>query len=73
MAEQIHSAAADTPIWRIRLGLLDDKVRSNWALFVQTKIGLIGLGIIGFYLLLVVAYPVLMNTVWSPAVYDPVI
>ena len=73
MAEQILPAAADTPLWRIRLRLLDDKVRSNWALFVQTKIGLIGLGIIGFYLLLVVAYPVLMNTVWSPAVYDPVI
>ncbi|MCH8826304.1 MAG: ABC transporter permease [Chloroflexi bacterium] len=73
MAEQILPAAADTPLWRIRLRLLDDKVRSNWALFVQTKIGLIGLGIIVFYLLLVVAYPVLMNTVWSPAVYDPVI
>ena len=73
MAEQIQQAGTEVPLWRIRLGLLDARLRFNWALFVQTKIGVIGLGIIAFYLLLVIVYPVLMNTVWSPAVYDPVI
>lgn len=73
MAEQIQQTGVDVPIWRIRFSLLDEKLRFHWALFVQTKIGLIGLGIIGFYLLLVIVYPVLMHTVWNPAIYDPVI
>jgi peptide/nickel transport system permease protein len=45
----------------------------NWRLFSEDKIGLLGLGIIIFYALLAVAHPILMNTVWSPKVYDPFI
>lgn len=73
MAEQVRHVETEVPPWRIRLGLWDARLREHWALFVQTKIGLIGLGVIAFYLLLVLVYPVLMNTVWSPAIYDPVI
>ena len=35
--------------------------------------GVIGLGIIVFYALLALAHPILMNSVWEPSVYDPVV
>ena len=60
-------------IWRARLRLASRSLRENWGLFVRTRIGLIGLAIIGLYALLAVAHPVLMNTVWEPRIYDPVV
>jgi peptide/nickel transport system permease protein len=60
-------------LWRIRLRLMARGLRQNWGLFAENKIGLIGLGIILFFFLLMVAHPVLMATVWDPAIYDPVI
>jgi peptide/nickel transport system permease protein len=47
------------------------KVKENWALFAENKIGLLGLGIIIFYALLAVVHPILLNTVWDKKVYDP--
>ena len=60
-------------IWRARLRLAYRSLRENWGLFVRTRIGLIGLVIIGLYALLAVAHPILMNTVWEPRIYDPVV
>ena len=60
-------------IWRARLRLASRSLRENWGLFVRTRIGLIGLAIIGLYALLAVAHPILMNTVWEPRIYDPVV
>lgn len=55
-----------------------DKVRRSWnnfketwRLFAESKIGLLGVAIIIVYALLAAAHPILMRTVWSPAVYDP--
>ena len=42
-------------------------------MFVATRVGLVGLAIIVFYALLAASHPVLMNTVWEPSVYDPVV
>jgi len=61
------------PLWRIRLRLMWQGLCKNWALFAENKIGLIGLGIILFFLLLLLAHPILMATVWDAKVYDPVI
>jgi peptide/nickel transport system permease protein len=61
------------PLWRIRLKLMWRGLRKNWALFAENKIGLLGLGIIIFFFLFMLAHPILMATVWKPAVYDPVI
>jgi peptide/nickel transport system permease protein len=47
--------------------------RENWALFAQSKIGLIGLGFIVLFGLMVIAHPILMRTVWNPRTYDPVV
>jgi peptide/nickel transport system permease protein len=63
--------AVDVPLWRVRLRLLAKSVGANWALFAENPIGLIGLAIIVFFGLLAAAHPVLINTVWEPRVYDP--
>ncbi len=64
---------ASTSLWRVRLRLASRTVRENWGLFVGTRIGIIGLSIIGLYALLAAAHPVLMSTVWEPSIYDPVV
>lgn len=60
------------PLWRIRLRLFAKSSRRNWGLFAANKIGVIGLVIIGIYAILGLLHPILMSTVWEPAVYDPV-
>jgi peptide/nickel transport system permease protein len=59
-------------LWRVRLNLLLKSLRSSWAMFAENPIGLIGLGMIVFFGLFALAHPILMNTVWDPRVYDPV-
>jgi len=61
------------PVWRIRLKLFWRSLRNNAALFAENPIGLVGIGIIIFFGLLALAHPILMNTVWSKNVYDPVV
>ena len=60
------------PLWRVRLNLFLRSLRTNWALFAENPIGLIGLGVIIFYGLFALAHPILMNTVWDSKVYAPV-
>ena len=60
-------------LWRVRLGLAARSLKQNWSLFLQTRIGILGLVIICFYMLLALAHPILMNTVWDERIYDPVI
>lgn len=60
------------PLWRIRLKLFARGFKKNWALFAESPIGLIGLGVIVFFGLIALAQPILINTVWEPKVYDPI-
>ena len=62
-----------TSLWRVRLRLAFRSVRENWGLFAGTRIGIIGLAIIGLYALLAAAHPILINTIWEPRIYDPVV
>ncbi|MFQ5593692.1 MAG: ABC transporter permease [Anaerolineae bacterium] len=71
-AEPISAEITYVPLWRVRLTLWARSVRTGWALFSENPIGLIGLGIIVFYGLLAFAHPILMKTVWTPSVYDPI-
>ena len=59
-------------LWRVRFRLFLRNLRNNWGIFVQSKVGLVGLAIILFYVLLAVSHPILMNTVWDARTYDPV-
>jgi len=51
------------PLWKIRLRLSFQSLRRNWALFWESRIGPLGLGIILFFVLLMIAHPILMATV----------
>lgn len=62
----------EVPLWRVRLNLLAKGLRTNWAMFAENPIGLLGLGVIVFYGLFALAHPILLNTVWDPVVYHPV-
>lgn len=71
-ADSVAGKITYVPLWRVRLRLFARSLRSGWALFTENPIGLIGLGVIIFYGLLAIAHPILMKTVWTPSVYDPV-
>ena len=71
-SEAIHSRETSAPRWRVRLRLFWSGFKTNWSLFTENPIGLIGLAVIVFFGLLSVAHPILMATVWSENVYDPV-
>ncbi len=66
------STLARTPMWVIRLRLLRRSLASTWGMFRQNKMGLVGLFLILFYAGMALSHPILMATVWDPAIYDPV-
>ena len=69
---QVPESILEEPLWKIRLRLTRRSIARNWKLFVANKIGLIGLGMIGVFALMAISHPILMATVWDPAVYNPV-
>ena len=73
MAVDVAPQSAAPSIRKVRLTLFMRSLRENWSLFLGTRIGVIGLVIIIFYLVLALAHPILMNTVWEERVYDPVV
>lgn len=62
----------EEPLWRIRFRLFRKSFATNWGLFKESKMGVVGLIIIAIFGLMAVASPILMSTVWDPAIYDPV-
>ncbi|HIE22124.1 MAG TPA: hypothetical protein EYP73_05945, partial [Acidimicrobiia bacterium] len=71
--EQLESLVQE-PLWRIRLRLLRRTARSNWKLFRQSRVGMIGLVIIGIFGLMAIIQPILLFTgIWPVSVYDPVV
>jgi peptide/nickel transport system permease protein len=60
-------------IWWAKSRLFADSLRDAWGLFARSKVGVAGLAIIALYLLFALAHPVLMNTVWKPNIYDPIV
>ncbi|MEA1902185.1 MAG: ABC transporter permease [Actinomycetota bacterium] len=62
-------------LWRVRLSLGWKAFKKNGKLFLENKIGLLGLGLISIFVFMALAYPIL--TTWGPwqdtRVYDPVI
>jgi peptide/nickel transport system permease protein len=72
-----HPVIPETPLWKIRLRLAWRGFKTNAALFAENKIGLIGLGVIVFFALMAISYPILMATVWDKTaagvkIYDPI-
>ncbi len=63
---------AKTPLWRIRWRLFRRSIGTTWGLFRENKMGMFGLALIGLFAVMAIIHPILMATVWDPAVYDPV-
>ncbi len=63
----------EIPLWQVRFRLFWKGLRTNVGLFAENPIGLVGLGLILFFILLMIAHPILMNTVWDKNTYDPVL
>lgn len=66
-----HDVVAE-PLWKIRWRLFRRSFAKNWALFKESKMGIVGLIIIALFGVMAIAHPILMSTVWDPAIYDPV-
>lgn len=61
------------PLWKIRLKLLRRSFGTTWGLFRENRMGVFGLGLIGVFAVMAIIHPILMSTVWEPAIYDPVV
>jgi peptide/nickel transport system permease protein len=57
-------------IARMRLALRG--FREAWSIFVESRIGVLGLAIIVLFALMAISHPILMATLWDDAIYDPV-
>lgn len=62
----------ETPLWRVRLRLIMRGFRTNFALFAENPIGLVGVAVIVFYFSFIIIHPILMRTVWDPNMYNPI-
>lgn len=49
------------------------RFREGWQLFAKNRIGLIGIGLLILFLLMPLTYEYLINNVWNPMIYDPLI
>jgi len=63
---------AGVPMWQIRLRLMRRSFATTWGLFRENRMGMVGLALIILFAAMAIAHPILMATVWDPAVYDPV-
>jgi peptide/nickel transport system permease protein len=61
------------PLWQIRLKLMQRSFGTTWALFRENRMGVFGLALIGLFAVMAIIHPILMATVWEPAIYDPVV
>ncbi len=46
--------------------------RNGWSIFMESRIGVLSLVIIGVFAVMAVAHPILMLTIWDSDTYDPV-
>lgn len=60
----VESTILQEPLWKVRLKLFRKQFAKNWDLFTEKKIGLLGIGIIIFFILFAIAHPILM-VYWS--------
>jgi peptide/nickel transport system permease protein len=63
----------EQPLWKVRLRLLWRNFKTNFRIFRENPIGLIGLAVIFLFAVMALIHPYLIGTVWDRNVYDPVI
>lgn len=68
-----EGALVGVSLLRVRLLLLWRGLTSNARTFAENPIGLVGLAIILLFGILAALHPILIERVWNPNIYDPVI
>ena len=66
----LHPGRAQMAMARARLALRSFRV--GWAIFVESRIGVLSLATIVLFAMMAISHPILMATVWDAEVYDPV-
>ena len=66
----LHPGRWQMAVARTRLGWRS--FRGGWAIFVESRIGVLSLATIALFALMAISHPILMATVWDAEVYDPV-
>ncbi len=62
----------ETPLWQVRMRLLWRSIKTNFALFAENPIGLVGLAIIVIFAVMAFIHPILLDTVWDRNIYNPI-
>ena len=70
---EIGPTSLAEPIWKIRWKLTKRSLRQNWEIFKESRIGILGIILIIAFGIFGAMWPVMINTVWDPMVYDPVV
>ena len=65
MVDLEHRLRRRARLWRRRLSY-------NWSLFRTDRLGVVGLAILGLFMILGILHPILLSTVWDPEIYDPI-
>lgn len=60
------------PMWKLRASIWASRMRTQWKLFAEVRIGLVGISVIALFGGMAVLHPLLMKFVWDPNIYDPV-
>ena len=47
-------------------------LRESWSIFVESRIGVLGLAVIVVFALMAISHPILMATIWDDTTYNPV-
>ena len=47
-------------------------LRESWSIFVESRIGVLGLAVIVGFALMAISHPILMATIWDDTTYNPV-
>jgi peptide/nickel transport system permease protein len=63
----------EVPLWQVRSRLLWRSIKTNAALFAENPIGLVGLAVIVMFAILAFIHPILLDTVWDPNMYNPIV
>ena len=69
---QIDLSGGRSQVVLTRMRLAARSFKGGWAIFMESRIGLLALAIILVFALMAVSHPVLMATVWDAGTYDPV-
>jgi peptide/nickel transport system permease protein len=60
--------------WRrlkVRAELAWQRWKRGWRIFSQSRLAILGLGILMLFMIMIVIYPILKATVWPRGIYDP--